>query len=94
MTDNGCGSYRTTSVLTMLAFDQLPPALRDSLNHARFKWADQQFLKVFRARVRSGGTPAQVTADLVATLGHLDAEAADQDAVRELRGLVRRARRR
>jgi hypothetical protein len=94
MTGNSSGSYRTTPARSMRAFDQLPSALRDALNNAQFKWADQQILALFRTRVASGGNPARVTADLVATLARVDAEAADQDAVRELRGFVRRARRR
>lgn len=93
MTGNGSGTYRTTPERSMRAFDQLPPALRDALNDAQFKWADQPFLTTFRARIGSGGNPAQVTADLVEILVRLDAEAADQDAVRELRGVMRRARR-
>jgi hypothetical protein len=93
VTGNSRGSYRTTPERTMRAFDQLPPALRDILNNARFKWADQQILTSFRTRVKGGEHPALVTADLVEHIAFLDAVTAEQDDARDLRGLVRRARR-
>lgn len=52
---NSSGSYRSTTVNSVAAFDKLPPSARHALANANFDWAPQPLVTLWRnGRFKTG----------------------------------------
>lgn len=75
---NSTGSYRSTVVNLMAAYDKLPPTARAALANAAWDWATQPLLTGWR----KGRPGFRTGAEIAAKIARADADETGKDALK------------